>query len=67
MTQTDRYLTISATAFAVVAVAHVVRAIEQWTIVIGPWSVPISLSWVAAVATMGLSGWAFSLLGGRQR
>ena len=67
MTQTDRYLTISASVFAVVAIAHVVRAIEQWTIVIGPWTVPIALSWVAAVAAAGLSGWAFSLLGGRQR
>jgi uncharacterized membrane protein len=67
MTQTDRYLTISATAFAVVAIAHVVRAVEQWTIVIGPWPVPISLSWIAAVASAGLSGWAFSLLLGRPR
>ena len=67
MTQTDRYLTISATAFAVVAVAHVVRALEQWTIAIGPWSVPIGLSWIAAIASAGLSGWAFSLLVGRQR
>ena len=67
MTQTDRYLTISATAFAVVAVAHVVRALEQWTIVIGPWPVPIALSWIAAIATAGLSGWAFSLLAGRPR
>jgi len=67
MTQTDRYLTISATAFAMVAIAHVVRAIEQWTLVIGPWPVPIALSWLAAVATAGLSGWAFSLLVGRRR
>ncbi|HET7779364.1 MAG TPA: hypothetical protein VFL07_12475 [Rudaea sp.] len=67
MTQTDRYLAISASAFAVVAVAHVVRAIEQWTIVIGPWPMPIALSWIAAVAAAGLSGWAFSLLAGRRR
>ena len=62
MTQTDRYLIISATAFAFVALAHVVRALEQWSITIGPWSVPIALSWTAAIATAGLSGWAFSLL-----
>jgi len=67
VTQTDRYLTISATAFAVVALAHVVRAVEQWNIVIGPWPVPIALSWIAAVASAGLSGWAFSLLLGRPR
>lgn len=66
MTQIDRYLTISAAAFAVVALAHVARAIAQWSIVIGPWSVPVELSWVAAVATAGLSGWAFSLLRGHR-
>ena len=67
MTQTDRYLILSATVFAVVALAHIVRAFEQWTIVIGPWTVPIALSWIGAVAAAGLSGWAFSLLGGRRR
>lgn len=66
MTQTDRYLTISAIAFAVVALAHIVRALEQWTIVIGPWSVPVALSWIAALATAGLSIWAFLLLRERQ-
>ena len=65
MTQTDRYLTISAAVFAAVALAHVLRAIAQWSITIGPWSVPVMLSWVAALATAGLSAWAFSLL--RQR
>ena len=67
MTHIDRYLTISATAFAVVAIAHVARAVAQWSIVIGPWSVPIELSWLAAIVTAGLSGWAFSLLRGRRR
>jgi hypothetical protein len=62
MRQVDRYLAISAAVFAVVALAHVVRAIAQWTISIGPWSVPVTLSWVAALATAGLSAWAFSLL-----
>jgi hypothetical protein len=62
MTQTDRYLTISATVFVVVALAHLVRAIAQWSITIGPWSVPVALSWVAALATAGLSAWGFFLL-----
>jgi hypothetical protein len=62
MTPTDRYLTISATAFAVVALAHVARAIAQWSIVIGPWNVPVAASWIAALVAAGLSFWAFSLL-----
>jgi hypothetical protein len=62
MTPTDRYLTISATAFAVVALAHVARAIAQWSIVIGPWNVPVAASCIAALVAAGLSFWAFSLL-----
>lgn len=67
MTQIDRYLTITAVAFAVVALAHLVRAFEQWSIVIGPMTVPVGVSWIAAVVTAALSAWAFSLLRDRHR
>jgi hypothetical protein len=63
MTQIDRYLTISAAIFAVVALAHVARALAQWSIVVGPMTIPLALSWIAAVVTAGLSAWAFSLRG----
>ena len=63
MTQIDRYLIISATVFAVVALAHVVRAFAQWSIVIGPMTVPVGLSWVGAAVAAALSAWAFSLRG----
>ena len=56
------YLTLSATVFAAVALAHLLRAIAGWSIVIGAWSVPLALSWIAAIASGGLSAWAFSLL-----
>lgn len=62
MSQISRYLTISATIFAVVAVAHLVRAIEQWPITIGPWAVPVGVSWVAALFAAALCAWAMSLL-----
>jgi hypothetical protein len=62
MSQINRYLTISATVFAVVAVAHLVRAIAQWPIMIGPWSVPVGASWIAALFSAALSAWAVSLL-----
>jgi hypothetical protein len=55
------YLTLSAVVFAIVALAHLTRAIAGWTIVIGPWTVPVALSWIGAVAAAALSGWAFSL------
>jgi hypothetical protein len=55
------YLTLSAAIFAVVALAHLTRAIAAWTIAIGPWTVPVALSWFGAIAAAGLSVLAFSL------
>ena len=40
--------------FAVVALFHLVRIFAQWTIIIGDWSVPKSVSWVALVVAGGL-------------
>ena len=61
MATTKTYLNISATVFAIVALAHLARAIAQWPIAIGPWNVPLVLSWFAAIPAAGLSIWAFSL------
>jgi hypothetical protein len=67
MSRLEPYLSISATIFAAVALAHLLRAISGWTIVIGTWEVPLALSWIAAIVTAGLSAWAFSLLRRAQR
>jgi hypothetical protein len=61
MATPKNYLRLSGTVFAIVAVAHLVRAIAQWPIVIGPWNVPVALSWIAAIPAASLSIWAFSL------
>ena len=66
MTSRQRYLVISATVFAVVGIAHLVRAIERWPITVGPWNVPVDLSWLAAIATGALSLWAILLLRDRK-
>jgi hypothetical protein len=55
------YITISAVVFALIAVAHLTRAITQWTIVIDHWTVPVAVSWIGAAAAAALSIWAFSL------
>jgi hypothetical protein len=41
--------------FAVVALFHLVRIFMQWTVIIGDWSVPKSVSWVALVVAGGLA------------
>jgi hypothetical protein len=62
MTSRQRYLVISAAVFAVVAVAHLTRAIEAWPITIGTWSVPVEASWLGAIAAGALSLWSILLL-----
>jgi hypothetical protein len=41
--------------FAVVALFHLVRIVAEWTIIIGDWSVPKSVSWVALIVAGGLA------------
>lgn len=65
MAKLENYLILSATVFAVVAIAHLIRAIQQWPILIGPWSVPVELSWLAAIGAGALSVWAMLLVRGR--
>ena len=62
MSSLQRYLVITAAVFAVVAIAHLTRALEAWPITIGPWSVPVELSWLGAIAAGALSAWAILLL-----
>lgn len=55
------YLQMAGLVFALVSLAHLVRAVLSWPIVIAAWSVPIWLSWVA-FAVAGLLGyWGFRL------
>lgn len=44
-----QYLTLAGAIFVVVALAHLVRAVMDWPIVIAGWIVPMWLSWPAFV------------------
>ena len=46
---------IAGLIFAVVALFHLARIFEEWTVTIGDWSVPKSVSWVALVVAGGLA------------
>jgi hypothetical protein len=46
---------VAGVIFAVVALLHLVRIFMQWTVVIGDWSVPKSVSWVALIVSGGLA------------
>ena len=41
--------------FGVVALFHLVRIFAEWTVIIGDWSVPKSVSWIALVVAGGLA------------
>jgi len=55
------YLLISGSIFGVVAALHVLRLVNGWPFQVGPWILPVALSWVGAAAGAGLCLWAFRL------
>jgi hypothetical protein len=48
---------------ALVTVAHLVRLIKRWTVNIGPYEVPMSISWAGFVVAALLAIWGFVQLG----
>ena len=53
------FLLVAGTIFALVALAHALRIYMEWPVIIGDWSVPKSVSWVALVVAGGLALFAF--------
>lgn len=51
------YVAISALIFGVVAIGHLIRLLKRWTVQIGPYSVPMSVSWVGLIITVVISIW----------
>ena len=55
------YVLVSGSIFGIVAVLHVVRLVARWPFQVGPWTLPVALSWLAIIAAGSLSLWAFRL------
>jgi hypothetical protein len=55
------YLSICATLFAAVAVAHLTRIVGGWEIEIAGWVVPHWFSFPGLVVAGALSAWGFAL------
>ncbi len=47
--------------FALVALLHLVRIYMGWPVVIGSWSVPMWVSWIALVVAGGLAFFGLSV------
>jgi len=46
---------VAGVIFALVAILQLLRIFMQWTVIIGDWSVPKSVSWVALIVSGGLA------------
>ena len=55
------YLLISGSVFALIGFLHLLRIISQWSIQVGALGIPLWLSWLAIIAAIVLSAWAFRL------
>jgi len=55
------YLLATVVVFAIVSLIHLVRAINDWSFSIGPYDLPMVVSWIGFVATAGLAAWSFVL------
>jgi hypothetical protein len=59
----NSYAAVSALIFAVVAIAHLVRLINRWPVVVGPHNVSTNVSWAGLVVAALLAIWGFTQLG----
>ncbi len=54
-----QYLLITAVLFAIGVLGHLVRVALDWSILIGGWSAPMWVSWLAAVVAGALAYYGF--------
>ena len=59
----NSYAVVSALIFAVMAIAHVMRLVNQRTVQIGPYNVSMNVSWAALVVSALIAIWGFMQLG----
>jgi len=53
------YIAISGSIFAIVAFAHLLRIIDGWEVIVYGQAVPMTISYMAFMATGLLAVWAF--------
>lgn len=55
----SKYAIVSGLVFGVIAMVQLVRAMNQWSVQIGSFNVPMWASWIATVIAGSLCLWAF--------
>jgi hypothetical protein len=56
------YLLVSGVIFGIVAILHVVRLINGWRFDLGPWSIPLWMSWGGTLVPAILCAWALRIV-----
>jgi hypothetical protein len=49
------YCMVAGMIFTLVALFHLLRIFEDWPVIIGDWSVPKSVSWIALIVAGGFA------------
>ena len=57
---TSKYVLVSGIVFGLIALAQLIRALNQVPVHAGAFEVPIWASWVAALAAGTMCAWAFA-------
>jgi hypothetical protein len=57
------YYTTAATVFAIVALAHLIRAMQEWEAIVAGAAIPVWFSWVAVALAGYLAIRGFQLAG----
>ena len=55
------YLVVSGVIFGIVAILHLVRLVNGWRFDLGPWSIPMWMSWGGTLLPAILCVWALRL------
>jgi len=55
----NSYAVVSALIFALVAVGHLMRIVNGWTVRVGTYDVPMNASWAGLVGSALLAIWGF--------
>ena len=56
----SRYVVVSGVVFGFIALAQLLRVVNQVSIQIGGVEIPVWASWVAVVVAGGMCAWAFT-------
>jgi hypothetical protein len=59
----NSYAAVTVLIFAIVAIMHLVRIINGWSVVIGPRDISMSVSWAGLVVSALLALWGVGQIG----